>query len=205
MGRRAKFSTDQFLEAALTLVADHGPAAVTVSAVAGSVRAPIGSVYHRFVSRDTLLAELWLRTVESFQQDFLGALANGDGLQAALHTPRWVRAHPREGRVALLYRREELTSGKWPGEVKERAERLTRELDRGVSEFARRLFGSVTDRTLRRTCFALIDVPYAAVRKHLQAGEEPPDTVDELVRDTYLTILGRFHERGESHEDLQCP
>ncbi len=192
MGRKAQFTKNQFVDAALKLAAEQGPGAITMGSIAGQINAPIGSVYHRFASREILLAELWLRLVESFQQGFLEALDQGDGLQAALHTLNWVRKHPNEGRVLLLYRREELTSGEWPDEIKERARQLTQELDKGLRKFTRRLFGRVTKKSLIRITFTLIDVPYAAVRRHLQAGRLPPVSVDELVRKTYLAILGRY-------------
>jgi AcrR family transcriptional regulator len=192
MGRKAQFTKNQFVDAALKLAAEQGPGAITMGSITGQINAPIGSVYHRFASREILLAELWLRLVESFQQGFLEALDQGDGLQAALHTLNWVRKHPNEGRVLLLYRREELTSGEWPDEIKERARQLTQELDKGLRKFTRRLFGRVTKKSLIRITFTLIDVPYAAVRRHLQAGRLPPVSVDELVRKTYLAILGRY-------------
>ncbi|WCD85969.1 hypothetical protein KPP03845_102310 [Streptomyces xanthophaeus] len=53
------------------LAAGGGPDAVTMSAVAQAVGAPSGSVYHRFAGRPALLAEVWLRTVEAFQEGYL--------------------------------------------------------------------------------------------------------------------------------------
>ena len=50
-------------------------AAATVSRIATSVGAPVGSVYHRFASRDVLMAELWLRTITRFQDGYLAALS----------------------------------------------------------------------------------------------------------------------------------
>lgn len=191
MGRQAKFTSDQFLDAALALVANKGPAAATMAHVAKSLGAPIGSVYHRFDSRNLLLARLWLRAVDSFQAGFLDALRRGEGLKAALHTPRWVRAHPREARVLLLHRREELMGGDWPGQVTEHAAKLSRELDDGLREFTNRTFGVISHANLRRVTFALIDVPYAAVSRHLRKGETPPHVVDVFVQDTYVTIMGR--------------
>lgn len=195
MGRNPHFTSEQFIDAALDIVTEGGPGAVTISAVAGRIGAPVGSVYHRFTSRDEILAELWLRIVDSFQRKFLEALKEGDGLKAALHTPRWVRANPNEGCILLLYRREELISSpEWPESVRDRALSLARELDGGIAEFVKRLFGRTTKHALRRATFVLIDVPYAAVRRHLQAGEIPPDMLDELVSDVYTTILGGQHE-----------
>ncbi|MEW6529261.1 MAG: TetR/AcrR family transcriptional regulator [Thermodesulfobacteriota bacterium] len=190
MGRSAKYTAEQFVDAALELVADRGPSAVTISAVAGKLRAPVGSVYHRFTSRDVLLAKLWLRTVRSFQLGFLDALRRGDGLEAALYTLQWVRAHPKEGKLLLLYRREELVSGPWPQEIQSVAADLTAELDSAIKDFTQHLFAEVSKETLLRTVFALVDVPYAAVRRSLLAGESPPIELDDLVSTTYQSILG---------------
>ena len=188
MGRKAHFKRDEFMDAALKMVAQGGPGALTVSALAGGMKAPIGSVYHRFPSRDVILAELWIRAVEHFQRGFLEALAR-NGLLASLYTVEWVRKHPDEGRLLLLYRREELLSGDWPGHLKEDVARLSRELDSGIRSFAEKRLGSLTEETLRRARFALVDVPLAAVRQHLQEGKPPPDIVDELIRATYLAII----------------
>lgn len=173
----------------MSMVAEKGPGALTVSALAKGMKAPIGSVYHRFASRDVLLAEAWIRIVESFQREFLETLAK-DGLQAALNTIRWVREHPREACILLLYRREELVSGPWPEHLKGRAVCLSWELDSGIRSFTKKHFGHAGKETLRRTTFALVDVPLAAVRKHLQEGQKPPAVVDELVRETYLATMG---------------
>jgi AcrR family transcriptional regulator len=189
MGRKARFTKDQFLEAALRLLADRGPSGVTMNAVAGLTGAPIGSVYQRFLSRDVLLAEIWLRVVESFQREFLLKLEQGDGLGAALHTPRWTRKHPKEGRVLLRYRREDLTRGDWPDDVKEQAIKVVQELNAGIRAFVQKKFGRITKRNLNRTVFALIDMPHAAVRRFLEAGEVPPAYVNELIRDVYNAVL----------------
>ena len=188
MGRKAHFKRDEFIDAAMRMVAEKGPGALTVSALASGMKAPIGSVYHRFPSRDVLLAEMWIRVVESFQQGFLEALAC-NGLLASLHTVNWVREHPNEGRLLLLYRREDLLYGDWPEHLKDHVERLSRELDSGIRSFVEKRFGSLTKETLRRATFALVDVPLAAVRQHLQEGQPPPGIVDELVRETYLAII----------------
>lgn len=189
MGRKARFTKNQFLEAALRLLAGRGPSGVTMNAVAGLTGAPIGSVYHRFLSRDVLLAEIWLRVVESFQREFLLKLEQGDGLGAALHTPRWTRKHPKEGRVLLRYRREDLTRGDWPDDVKEQAIKVVQELNAGIRAFVQKKFGRITKRNLNRTVFALIDMPHAAVRRFLEAGEVPPAYVNEFIRDVYNAVL----------------
>src|SRR5436309_10265099 len=116
---RQTFAHANFLDAAVLLVAERGPAAATVAAVTERLRAPIGSFYHRFPSRDALLGELWLKTVLAFQQGIEAALAAGDGLAAALHTPIWVREHLDEGCLLLLYHRNDFVQGEWPEKLQQ--------------------------------------------------------------------------------------
>jgi AcrR family transcriptional regulator len=194
MGRNARFSSDQVLSAALALLAERGPEGVTMLGISRQTGAPIGSIYHRFPSRNLILALLWLDIVESFQDGFLEALARGDGLAAALYTPRWVRGHFNEGRVLLLFRREELVAGEWPEEVRGRVAALSRELSEGVRDFVKERFGSDTEEALSTAVFALIDVPYAATRRHLERGHQPPAVVDRLIEKTYHSIMRGIHE-----------
>ena len=84
---RALFDNVSFLEAARSLACERGPAAVTVDSVTERLKAPKGSFYYRFASRDALLGELWLATALIFQEGFVQAIEAGDGLAAALHTP----------------------------------------------------------------------------------------------------------------------
>lgn len=191
MGRIPRFSNEQFVNATLKIAAGQGPAAVTIAAVAQEVNAPVGSVYHRFLSRNVLLAEVWLKVVSSFQGAFLQALEKGIGLEAALHTPRWVRQHPAEARILLLYRREELAEGDWPDNLKKRVLLIKDALDNGIADYVRRTFGKVDRRGINLTVFALIDVPYAAVIRHIRQGKKPPKEVDNYIEQTYSAIMGR--------------
>src|SRR4030088_1402378 len=108
---RAKFTQEDFLSAALAIASMHRPADVTIASVTALLKAPTGSFYHRFASRDVLLGELWLRAVLDFQTGIGKALDGGDGLAAALHTPAWARKHPDKARLLLLYDRHDFVSG----------------------------------------------------------------------------------------------
>jgi len=188
MPRPAHHSADAIRSAALRLVAEGGPAAATIGVVARAVGAPNGSIYHRFPSRDVLIAEVWLEDAASCQRDVLAALDRGDGLGAALAVPRWVRAHPLEARVLLLHRREELVGREWPAPVRARAREVTAALDRGVAGFIRRIGRGAA--VARRVRFALLDVPYAAVRRDVATGVSPPPDLDALIRSTWGAVMG---------------
>jgi AcrR family transcriptional regulator len=192
VGRPAKFDSDQILDAAALLVAEAGPSQATMSGIAARLGAPSGSIYHRFESKDLLLARLWIRTVRRAQEGFVAALDIDDldkaGLNAALHIPRWSRRHLADASVLLLYRREDLAEH-WPDELGAELSTLNSPLERAVREFTRRLLGQVTAAGLQTVTFALVDVPYAACRRYLLAGKPPPPIVDELVQRTCRCTL----------------
>lgn len=188
MGRRAYFKHDDFIKAAIRLIAELGPAALTISALSEQIKAPIGSVYHRFPSRNAILAELWLTIVESYQKEFLKILAT-DGLQAALYGLQWVRKHPDEGRILLLYRREDIVTGKWPVDLQKRAQLLTKEMNEAIRQFTQKQFGRVTRETIDRTLYILRDAPGAIIRRYLEYNKIPPESASELIRETYAVVM----------------
>lgn len=192
MARPARYTSQGILDAAAELAARRGPAGATIGAIAESLGAPTGSIYHRFRSKDVLLAELWLQTIESFQFGFQAALSGPDprqaGLEAALHTPRWVRAHPVPARLLLLHHRDDFVSGEWPAEVVERAAEVTESAQAGLDAFTRRIFGS-SAAAGRRARFAVVELPVAAVMPHVRAGERPPPIVERLVADAYRGVI----------------
>jgi AcrR family transcriptional regulator len=192
MARPAKYTVDQILDVTAQLVAESGPARATVATIAERLDAPTGSIYHRFPSRDLLLAKLWIRTAARAQMGFRVALGNPDldraAVDAALHIPRWSRANLRDACIMLVYRRQELAT-EWPDELGGDLERLRRGVDVPLRDFVLRRFGTVTEANLEVASFALLDVPYAAVRRHLLAGLAPPRTVDRLVEKTCRSVL----------------
>jgi AcrR family transcriptional regulator len=196
MGRRALYSTDQILDAARDLAAQSGPAAVTIAALGSALGgAPSGSLYHRFASRNELLGRLWLRTAAGFQDGFAAAASSDDahraGLRAALSMPARVRADPQGARIMLLHRREDFLSSEWPTEMQDEARRLKKQVDDTVRALSRRLLGDSPE-ARRATAFATIDIPFAAVRRHVMAGEAPPASLDPLIEAAYRAVIAAF-------------
>lgn len=193
MGRTAKYTDQDILDAALGLVAEDGAHAATVVAIAKRLGAPSGSIYHRFVSRDLILATLWIRTVKRFQQGFLEAFSYEEPLIAArgavVHTLQWSAAHRSEAKMLTMYRREDLIA-LWPDELGGELATLNNEVKRSVIAFTAAHFGQTTAETLGRTRFALIEIPYAAVR-HIVGGEQPPSWLEHTVTAASLAVLDR--------------
>ncbi|MCT1478860.1 TetR/AcrR family transcriptional regulator [Microbacterium sp. p3-SID336] len=184
MGRAAKYSDQSILDAALTVITEEGVAAATVTAIAQRLGAPSGSIYHRFPSRDLLLATLWLRTVQEFQQGFLAALDDEEPLTAARaavrHTLEWSAAHPSQAAVLALYRREDLIA-RWPDELGAELSGLNDAVGRAIRRFAAAHFGVADAETLGRARFALVQIPYAAVRDALRDPRRAPWIPDAVL------------------------
>jgi AcrR family transcriptional regulator len=202
---RSTFNHSDFLDAALALVAEGGPSAVTVASITGRLKAPIGSFYHRFASRDALLGELWLRTVLAFQQANAAAYEAGGGLAAALHVAAWVREHLDEACLLLLYHRDDFIHGEWPQALKDGVAEQTRRFEAGFAKFARATFGDADAEAIRRAQFVLAEMPVAAVRQHLLRREKPPPLVDELIRETYRAIVAGYNAGADGGTRTRTP
>ncbi len=192
MGRRPKFSSDQILDAAEDLIAEHGPAALSIVRVAKRLEAPSGSIYHRFASRDLLVASLWLRTVEHFQNSVIPTLDEPDPYAAARALARrvleWTRENPLPAQLLMLHQSNDLIVGEWPAEVMDRNHQQRLRVDRMIEGLCERL-GATTTAARRRVSFAVIDVPYGAVRSSLIAGEVVPPELDVIVDDAVVAVL----------------
>lgn len=171
---------------------EAGPAATTMTAVAEQLGAPSGSLYYRFAGRDDLVATLWLRCVRRFLDGYVSALDQVSPLDAALNAARfvveWSRGHIDDARVLLLFRSDDLLNDPWPGDLREENLRLQDRLNDAIGRLET-AFGVADGAGSERIRFAVVDVPYAAVRCSLQAGLAPSSAIDELVVETASHVL----------------
>ncbi len=188
MPRPAKYTSDDILDGVARVLVEKGAGALSIAAVSNALGAPSGSIYHRFPSRSDLLANVWLRSVKRFQSGFVEALGGDDvaasGVDAALFVARWTRENMWEAQVLLLFRPADLESDHWSPTLRRTATRLRNQLLRAIGEWAARA-GVSTE----RATFALVDVPYAGVRRHLRARQSPPTEMDELIADAVRALV----------------
>jgi AcrR family transcriptional regulator len=180
------------VRAAIEVAAAHGLEAVTIAAVGRQAGAPSGSIYHRFHSRDGLLAAAWLEATRAFQAGFLPALEDthhAAGVAAARHTTDWARREPAAARVLVLYRARDFGAARWTPGHRQEAGRLAAELEEGLTAFSRRHLGDRGGEVRRRVTFALLDLPLAAVRRYLSAGIAPPPEVDRYLEETLRALI----------------
>jgi hypothetical protein len=113
----------------------------------------------------------------------------GAGVEAALHTPRWSRQNMPAARLLLLYRSVDFLDDSVPASVAMRASRLNEPLLQALRAYARHLYGAASVANVRRVGFAVIDIPYGAVHRHLSVGKELPGAVDGLVAEAAEAVL----------------
>ena len=192
MPRPQKFDQDMILDAALKEGSRHGFETVSVSRIASRLGAPSGSLYHRYRSRDALVVELWLRTVERFQTAYVSTLA---GKQPAKERVRgsiqfvfdWCKEHRAEAEMLMRYRRKDLLKGNMPSSISRRAAVLNEPAKHALNQLAHDLNPSSPD--IERVRFVCITLPMAAVRESLVAGERPSESVIQLVDEAASALL----------------
>lgn len=189
MARPAKFTDDQVLDAATVAVSRFGPS-VTIAQIATAMDAPVGSIYHRFESRDHLLVRLWLRSIGRFQAGLLEAARDVEVdralLRSALHIPRFCREHPATSLTMTLFRQQRLVQNCPPGLQTEVAS-VNDAADAALAELVRRRWGRSSERRHRLTVTAVRQSPYGLVRPYV--GGEVPSWLDEVVEASTTAIL----------------
>ena len=189
MVRSIRFSDDAFIDAAIGLVAEGGPAVATIAAIARRVGAPIGSIYHRFESRAAVLATAWSRIHGDFAARLLPLLEAGQDAEAALAIADWAREDLRRAQFLLLNESGVLLEDAPP-------ERLLREiamqeeaLDRAFLAGLARSGDPADPRHAARARFVIFDGPIALLKPHLLAGVMPPAWVDRLISALHETKM----------------
>jgi AcrR family transcriptional regulator len=181
MPRPQMHPPDMMLDAARDLILADGSRSATIEAIASASGAPTGSIYHRFSSRDELIARLWMRAVYRSQASFVAALERQDprdaALAAAMSIIEFCEENPADARLLVSFRREDLVRSKASGPLIDELEELNRPVQRAVVDLARRLYGNRTRAALNRTLLAVFDLPYGAARRYLIAGEKLPSAL----------------------------
>ncbi len=195
MVRIAKFSSEAFVEAAVVLVAEGGPSAASIAAIARRVGAPTGSVYHRFESRSAVLATAWITAYRSFVERIIPPLEAGRPAATATAIIAWTREDARRGRFLLLNDADSLFEDVPPPEnLRLTLAKLEETLDQAFQDGLSVMVGpgrAVDAETTARARFMIFDSTIALLRPHLLAHSPIPDFVDHIV--------------GEMHDAVSLP
>ncbi|MDB5373483.1 MAG: TetR family transcriptional regulator [Belnapia sp.] len=187
MVRTARFSEDDFIQAAMALVAEGGPAAATMQAIARRVGAPTGSIYHRFESRAAVLGTAWNAAYASFTRVLTPLLHQGRPREAALAILPWAMADERRARFLLLHEPVALFEDTPPpAPLREALERLEDEFDAAFRAcVAVAGDGASRDEELARAKFLIFDAPVAILRPHLVRGGTLPPFAARMIAELH--------------------
>jgi AcrR family transcriptional regulator len=188
MVRLARFTPEAFVDAAIALIAEGGPSAATIAAIARSAGAPTGSVYHRFESRAAVIATAWIAVHGDFSTRVIPPLAAGDAGGAALAIGGWARDEPTASRFLLLNEIEDLLDTPPPEALRTRIAAQQETLDEAFRHALRtvdRPAGMAEDQAAARLRFLVFDGPFAILRPHLLAGRAIPPYADDLIRELH--------------------
>ena len=169
------------LDAARDLLLEAGSPSATMEAIAAASGAPTGTLYHRFGSRDELIARLWIRAVYRSQASFVAAMERDDAKEAAMAAAmsivNFCEEHPEDARLLAAFRREDLVKALPDGPLADELEVVNRPVERAVVQLAQRLYGKRSRAAVERTLLAVFDLPYGAVRRHLIVGAPLPPSL----------------------------
>jgi AcrR family transcriptional regulator len=171
-----KHQTDVILDAARTLVLTDGPRAASVGAIAKASGAPAGTLYHRFTNRDGILAAAWLRALDRFQNRALAATADTvleSAVATAVAAIDFLREVPDDARLLVALRPSDLLDGESDDFQQTLAAQNAPLIER-LDTFAREIYGSSDPRCIDAVARAIVDLPYAVVRRHAHATTIPP-------------------------------
>ncbi|MCV7217368.1 TetR/AcrR family transcriptional regulator [Mycobacterium crocinum] len=164
-----KHETDAILDAARRLVLAEGPRATSVAAIAKVSGAPVGTLYHRFGNRDGVVTAVWLRALERFQARAMAASGSDPlevAVQMAVATVDFARDCAEDARLLLTIRPDDLRDAEPDPEFTTTLAAMNAPLVDRVTELARQLYGRGDARSVDAVTRAVVDLPYAVVRRH---------------------------------------
>jgi len=200
MVRLAKFTETQLIDSAIDVAAQCGVAAVSMSAIAVKAGAPIGSVYHRFDSRGTILARAWLRVKGDFRQEVASRWQGGDSWEGVAGLLDWCRRKPVYARFLLLGDDALIVDAGLSADTLAALEAEQAQLDACFERCAAVLdAGQDADAVSTMLRFTLIDGPVAIVKPYLTNNQPIPPCVDAILRASHDAVFNLT--RGWAHRN----
>lgn len=179
-----KHETDAILDATRALVLAQGPRAASVAAIAKASGAPAGTLYHRFGNRNGILTAARLRALERFQARAMAAAGEApleEAVAMGVAAVRYARELPEDARLLLTIRPSDLLDGEPDPEFQATLTTMNAPLIERVRELARGIYGDDDARTMDAMARAVVDLPYAVVRRHAHDRELPPWLEEDLA------------------------
>jgi AcrR family transcriptional regulator len=159
---------------------------VSLQEIVADTGVSFGSLYHRYRSRDGLLAAAWLEATRTFQTGFLASLCSGSptaGEDAALETLQFCRIQPDRARILVACRQSEFLGETTPDPLRGEIAEINRAIEAALSDFA-----ADRNKDIALCRLAIIGLPLGAVQLYLP-DFLIPETIDEHIRRAYRALM----------------
>lgn len=186
MVRLAKYNEDSFIDSAIQIAAQCGFGAVSMASIASKAGAPVGSLYHRFDSRGTVLARAWLKVRADFRAEVAVHWERGNtwpAVQAFLH---WCRSKPVYARF-MLQTDDAPDFGELSALLLAELEADQAALDAAFERCLQTLPQHV-DNLSHVLRFVLIGAPVAIVKPFLSQEQAIPPFIDAVLRSSHDAV-----------------
>lgn len=184
MGRRSNFSDRDVFEAVGLQIAEQGD--FRIQRLVDAIGVTTGSLYHRYGSREGVLAAAWLDALKAFAAELLPELrarAPDAGERAALVTPRFARHSRTKATILATGRQSQYLTADTSAEWRHEADAINDNIARAVAGFARRHALSV------EACrYGVMAFPLAVVMSYLPS-RAVPRTADKYVIAAYHAAI----------------
>lgn len=194
MVRLAKYNEDSFIDSAIDIAAQCGIGAVSMASVAARAGAPIGSLYHRFDSRGTVLARAWLKVRADFRTQVCLHWEQGDTWRAVQAMLQWCRSKPHYARF-MLASDDAPEFGVLAPALMAELEADQAALDGAFERCLAALPGAAgaaadPDQAANLLRFVLIGAPVAMVKSYLSLGHAIPPYAETVLRASHDAVCG---------------
>lgn len=194
MARPAKFTDADLLDAACESAYRRGRD-TTIGEIAATAGAPVGSIYHRFSSREELLIRLWIREIREFQSGlFEQADSSGAGQAleaAAVHVVGYCRLHPAKANALTLFR-QQVAAVRAPVAFRDDVRHVNDDVAHAITRLTGRYYGRATRHRLEIVRTACQQSPYGLVRPYIGPRDQAtpiPAWLEDAVRASTRAIL----------------
>ncbi len=192
MVRLAKYTEDGFIDSAIQIAAQCGIGAVSMASIAAKAGAPIGSLYHRFDSRGTVLARAWLKVRADFRTEVTHHWEGGDTWPAVVALLQWCRARPAYARF-MLHADDAPDFGELPAALRAELEADQAAFDAAFERCLQQMPVGVQEPHVLR--FVLIGAPVAIVKPYLNQEQPIPSLIDAVLRAAHDAVCNRAGAR----------
>ncbi|WP_291078169.1 TetR/AcrR family transcriptional regulator [Hyphomonas sp.] len=184
MGRKSTFLDRDIFEAAGLQIAKDGE--FRIQRLVEQTGVSTGSLYHRYGSREGLIASAWVDALEAFSANLLPELMAEDskaGERAALVTPTFARRERAKAIILASGRQSQFLTGEASAELRARAQTINDNIAKAVAAFSKR-----ETVTLEAARYGTMAFPLAVVMTYLPQ-KRVPKSADDFILAAYRSAM----------------